>query len=52
VQVGWCSDATGAIGISAEVVDPRDMALVKRLDRIGEEDSRVIVMDEGYGRYG
>jgi len=43
-----------AIGISAEVVDPRTTWPLdeKTLIESAKKTSRVIVMDEGYGRYG
>src|ERR1700676_885988 len=43
-----------AIGISAEVVDPRTTWPLdeKTLVESAKKTSRVIVMDEGYGRYG
>ena len=48
------ADLLDQAGISAEVIDPRTLWPLdeKTLIESAEKTSRVIVMDEGYGRYG
>ena len=55
VQVALgAADMLGAIGISAEVVDPRTLWPLdeKTMVESVKKTSRAIVLDEGYGRYG
>jgi pyruvate/2-oxoglutarate/acetoin dehydrogenase E1 component len=55
VQVALgAAEMLGKVGISAEVIDPRTMWPLdeKTLVESAKKTSRVIVVDEGYGRYG
>jgi pyruvate dehydrogenase E1 component beta subunit len=55
VQVALgAADLLEKVGISAEVIDPRTLWPLdeKTLIESAQKTSRVIVMDEGYGRYG